>query len=149
MILVDANLLIYAIDKDSPQHKPARKWIEAALSGSDTVGLAWGVILAFLRLTTRPGILQRPMSADQAIAYVDEWLALPNVEIVQPGETHWSVFRNLLHAAGSAGNLTSDAHLAALAIERGATLCSADNDFRRFPGLRHENPLARGGARRG
>ncbi len=141
MILVDANLLIYAIDRDSPHHKPARKWVEAALSGSTTVGLAWGVILAFLRLTTRPGILRRPMSAETALGFVDEWLSLPAVETVVPGDRHWQVFRNLLKAAGTAGNLTSDAHLAALAIERGATVFSADSDFARFPGLRHENPL--------
>ena len=142
MILVDANLLIYAIDRDSPHHPEARKWVEGALSGADTVGLAWGVILAFLRLTTRPGILRRPMSGDAALDYVDEWLSLPAVEIVLPGERHWPVFRNLLKIAGTAGNLTSDAHLAALAIERGATVFSTDSDFARFPGLRHVNPLA-------
>ncbi len=143
MILIDANLLIYAIDQDSPHHKPARKWVEDALSGPTTVGLSWGVILAFLRLTTRPGILKRPMSAETALDFVDEWLSLPAVETVVPGERHWQVFRNLLQAAGTAGNLTSDAHLAALAIERGATVFSADNDFARFPGLRHVNPLLR------
>lgn len=84
MILIDANLLIYAIDQDSPHHKPARKWLEGALSGSTTVGLAWGVILAFLRLTTRPGILNRPMSAEAALDFVDVWLSLPSVEIVCP-----------------------------------------------------------------
>ena len=141
MILIDANLLIYAIDLDSPHHKPARKWLEGALSGSTTVGLSWGVILAFLRLTTRAGILQRPMSAETALEFVDEWLRLPTVETVAPSEKHWQVFRNLLQAAGTAGNLTSDAHLAALAIERGATVFSTDNDFARFPGLRHVNPL--------
>ena len=143
MILIDANLLIYAIDQDSPHHKSARKWVEGALSGPTTVGLSWGVILAFLRLTTRPGILKHPMSGDTALDFVDEWLSLPAVETVVPGERHWQVFRNLLQAAGTAGNLTSDAHLAALAIERGATVFSADNDFGRFPGLRHVNPLLR------
>ena len=142
MILIDANLLIYAIDSDSPHHKEARRWVEGALSGAVTVGLTWGVILAFLRLTTRPGILKRPMAGDAALEFVDEWLALPSVEIVLPGERHWPVFRNLLKAAGTAGNLTSDAHLAALAIEHGATVFSTDTDFGRFPGLRHVNPLA-------
>ena len=142
MMIVDANLLIYAIDRDSPQHKEARKWLEGAFSGPVTVGLTWGVIMAFLRLTTRPGILRNPMSAEDALEFVDEWLDLPSVEIVVPGERHWPVFRNLLKAAGTAGNLTSDAHLAALAIERGATVCSTDRDFARFPGLRHVNPLA-------
>ncbi len=142
MILVDANLLIYAIDRDSPHHKEARKWAEGALSGPVTVGLTWGVILAFLRLTTRPGILRQPMPAEAALQFVDEWLNLPAVEIVVPGERHWPVFRSLLQAAGTAGNLTSDAHLAALAIERGATVFSTDSDFGRFPGLRHVNPLS-------
>jgi uncharacterized protein len=141
VILVDANLLIYAIDEDSPHHKAARRWAEGAFSGSTTVGFCWVVILAFLRLTTRPGILRRPMTPEAALNLVDEWLALPTVEPVVPGERHWEVFRNLLEAAGTAGNLTSDAHLAALAIERGATVYSADNDFARFPGLRHVNPL--------
>mgnify|MGYP000316897866 FL=1 len=148
MILVDANLLIYAIDRDSPHHKTARKWLEGALSGPTTVGFAWGVILAFLRLTTRPGILNRPMSTDAALDFIDEWLSLPVAETVVPGERHWPVLRNLLASAGAAGNLTSDAHLAALAIERGATVYSADNDFGRFPGLRHVNPLARPGRSR-
>ncbi len=143
MILVDANLLIYAIDQDAPHHKTARRWVEGALSGSTVVGLSWGVILAFLRLTTRPGILRRPMPPETALAFVDEWLGLPSVEVVVPGDRHWAVFRNLLKAAGTAGNLTSDAHLAALAIERGATLFSADNDFARFPGLHSVNPLQR------
>jgi uncharacterized protein len=142
MILVDANLLIYAIDRDSPHHASARRWLEDVLSGSATVGLTWGVILAFLRLTTRPGILRRPMSVETALDFVDEWLSLPAVEAVVPGDRHWPVFRNLLQAAGTAGNLTSDAHLAAIAIERGATVFSTDNDFGRFPGLRHENPLS-------
>ena len=141
MILVDANLLIYAIDEDSPHHKAARRWVEGAFSGSTTIGISWTVILAFLRLTTRPGILKRPMAPEAALDFVDEWLALPSVEIVVPGERHWDVFRNLLEAAGTAGNLTSDAHLAALAIERGATVYSADTDFGRFLGLRHVNPL--------
>ncbi len=141
MILVDANLLIYAIDRDSPQHREARGWLEGAFSGLVTVGLTWGVILAFLRLTTRPGILRKPMSGEAALGFLDEWLNLPTVEIVVPGERHWPVFRNLLKAAGTAGNLTSDAHLAALAIERGATVFSTDSDFARFPGLRHVNPL--------
>lgn len=145
MILVDANLLIYAIDSDSPHHKTARGWLEKTLSGERPVGFAWVVILAFLRLVTRPGILRKPLPAEQAMDFVEEWLGLPSVEVVVPGDRHWGVFRNLVQAAGLAGNLTSDAHLAALAIERGATVCSADNDFARFPGLSYKNPL---GARR-
>ena len=141
MILVDANLLIYAVNKNSPQHKSARKWLEASFSGNEAVGLPWIVVLAFLRVTTRPGILEHPLSGDQAMAYIDEWLALPLVSLIAPGENNWPVFCNFLRATGTFGNLTSDAHIAAMAIENGATVYSADYDFRRFPGVRHINPL--------
>jgi len=141
VILVDANLLIYAIDADSPHHRRARRWLEDALSGTTPLGLAWIVILAFLRLTTRPGILKQPLRLERALGFVDEWLAQPYVRAVGPGENHWAVLRNLLKASGTAGNLTSDAHLAALAIEHGCTVCSTDSDFKRFSGLEHVNPL--------
>jgi len=141
VILVDANLLIYAVDSDSPHHRPARRFLEDVLSGPTPLGLAWIVILAFLRLTTRPGILQRPLRPEAALDFVEEWLSQPFVEPVTPGPSHWAVLRNLVKATGTAGNLTSDAHLAALAIERGGTVCSTDSDFRRFPGLDYVNPL--------
>lgn len=141
MIVVDANLLIYAIDSDSPHHARARPWLERTLSGTVPVGLPWIVILAFVRLTTRPGILYRPLPLANAIAYVDSWLEQPSVEIVAPGEHHWQIFSRLLEATGTAGNLTSDAHIAALALERGAGICSADHDFVRFLGVNHVNPL--------
>ncbi len=142
MILVDVNLLIYAVDSDAPHHPRARRWLEDTLSGGDHVGLAWVVILAFLRVTTRVGILVRPLDPDHALSYVDSWLELPNVETVGPGQSHWPIMRNLLKTAGTLGNLTSDAHLAALAIERGAALYSTDHDFARFPGLEYVNPLS-------
>lgn len=141
MILVDANVLIYAIDSDSAHHGPARRWLEKALSGTTPVGLAWIVILAFLRLTTRSGILRNPMRPERAMAYVDEWLAQPYVRAVSPGEGHWTILRQLLRASGTAGNLTSDAHLAALALELGAVICSTDSDFERFPGVERTSPL--------
>jgi toxin-antitoxin system PIN domain toxin len=141
VILVDSNLLIYAIDRDSPNHAKARRWLEGSLSGTTPLGLAWIVVLAFLRLTTRAGILKRPLAPEQALAFVDEWLAQPYVQALAPGERHWAVLRNLLRATGTAGNLTSDAHLAALAIEHGCTVCSSDSDFKRFPGLEHVDPL--------
>jgi len=144
VILVDANLLIYAIDADSPQHERARPWLEQALSGTAPVGLPWIVILAFVRITTRHGIMRRPLSLAHALAYVDSWLQQPCVEIVAPGELHWPILRHLLEATGTAGNLTSDAHIAALALERGAAVCSTDHDFARFAGIRHVNPLAAG-----
>jgi toxin-antitoxin system PIN domain toxin len=141
VILLDANVLIYAIDADSPHHRPARRWLEAALSGTTPVGLAWVVILAFLRLTTRPGILRRPLSLARSVSFVDEWLAQPCVRAVGPGEGHWAMLRKLVRDAGTAGNLTSDAHLAALAIELGASICSTDMDFERFPGVERVSPL--------
>lgn len=142
MNLVDANLLIYAVDRDSPQHRQALTFVEGSFSSAEPVGLAWVVILAFLRLTTRVGILKRPLAPSAALGLVSEWLELPNVEIVTPGDHHFRILCNLLEGAGTAGNLTSDAHLAALAIEKGARLCSADHDFARFPGLRYVNPFA-------
>jgi uncharacterized protein len=139
--LVDANVLIYAIDADSPHHRPARRWLEEALSGTTSIGLAWIVILAFLRLTTRPGILRNPLPPERAMAFIDEWLAQPYVRAVSPGESHWTILRKLLRDSGTAGNLTSDAHLAAAALELGASVCSTDADFERFPGVDRINPL--------
>jgi toxin-antitoxin system PIN domain toxin len=139
--LVDANVLIYAVNSDSVHHHRVRLWFETALSGTDPVGLTWSVLLAFLRITTRRGILERPLPVSDALAYVDSWLRQPPVELVVPGPHHWAVLRTLLTASGTAGNLTSDAHLAALAVEGGWTLVSTDNDFRRFTGLELVNPV--------
>lgn len=141
MILIDANLLIYAIDQNSPHHRKASIWLEEILSSTTPVGLAWIAALAFLRITTRTGVMNKPLRAEDAIAYVDSWLSQPNVALVRPGEQHWPILRNLLRASGTSGNLTSDAHLAALAIEQGYAVYSADNDFRRFAGLTVVNPL--------
>jgi toxin-antitoxin system PIN domain toxin len=141
VILVDANLLIYAVDTDAPHHPAARRWLEETLSSTILVGLAWVVILAFLRITTRAGILRRPLSPDRALAFVDDWFAQPYVTAVSPGESHWQVLRNLLRTTGMAGSLTSDAHLAALAIEHGCTIYSTDYDFKRFSGVEHVNPI--------
>ena len=142
MILVDANLLIYAVNADSPPHPAARKWLEDTLSGTTRLGLSLVVLLAFVRITTRPGIFDQPLSPEEAFAYVDSWLRLPSVEIVSPGANHWSILRSLVLTVGTAGNLTSDAHLAALAIEHGCEVYSTDNDFKRFSGVVHVNPLA-------
>lgn len=142
MKLVDANVLIYAVNSDAPHHDRSRRWLESALSGTEPVGLTWGVLLAFLRVTTRRGILERPLAVEDALAYVDAWLQQPQVELVVPGTKHWTILRALLIAAGTAGNLTSDAHLAAHALEGGWTLVSTDNDFRRFSGLDILNPAS-------
>jgi len=142
VILLDANLLIYAVDADSPHHERARHWLEHTLSSDTAVGLPWIVVLAFVRITTRPGVLRQQLSAEQAIAFVDQWLDQPYVEMVGPGGAHWPLLKQLLREAGAAGNLTTDAHLAALAIEGGCELASTDHDFRRFAGVRLINPLA-------
>jgi uncharacterized protein len=141
VILVDANLLIYAVDADSPHHRPARRWLERTLSTATEVGLPWTVILAFIRISTHAAIMRKPLTPEAAIAYVDDWLCQPYVRAVVPGERHWAILKAVLEATGSAGNLTSDAHLATLALEHDAAVCSTDNDFRRFPGIRHVNPL--------
>jgi uncharacterized protein len=139
--LVDANLLLYAYDADSPNHRPAKRWLEEALSGTETFAFAWSVLLAFLRLTTSPRVFHSPLDAGDALDLVDSWLHQPAVTVVDPTDRHTALLRELLAPLGAAGNLTSDAHLAALAIEHGATLCSADADFSRFARLRWVNPL--------
>ena len=145
MILVDANLLVYAVNLNAPQHERARTWLEESLSGTNPVGLPWVCLLAFVRITTRPGILARPLNVDDALGFVQSWLDQPFVDPVAPGEGHWPILRNLLRMTGASGNLTSDAHVAAMAIECGATICSADYDFKRFPGVSHVNPLQESG----
>jgi hypothetical protein len=141
MKVLDANLLLYATDRRSPRHDAARSWLAQQLSGDDTLGFAWGVLLAFLRLSTNPHVFERPLSSDRAFDIVDGWLQQPCAVIVQPGDRHSGVMRQLLGPLGTAGNLVSDAHLAALAIEHGAELHSCDSDFSRFAGLRWINPL--------
>jgi uncharacterized protein len=139
--LPDLNLLIYAVDAESPKHEAARAWLEGSLSGTEELGFAWAVLLGFLRLTTNPAIFEQPLEADEALDYVDAWLAQPCVTVVAPGRSHASLLRKLLEPVGTAANLTSDAHLAALALEHGAELLSCDADFSRFEGLRWNDPL--------
>lgn len=141
MIIVDLNLLLYAINRDAPHHEAARAWWESCLSGDGPVGLAWIVILGFLRITTHPAVLPRPLAPERALAIIDDWLAQPPIRVVFPTERHWGILKELLVSSGTAGNLTSDAHLAALAIEHGARLCSTDSDFSRYASLRWMNPL--------
>jgi toxin-antitoxin system PIN domain toxin len=140
--LPDVNLLVYAINRTSPHHARARPWLDELLSGAEPVGLAWMVLVAFVRLSTRPQLSATPLSPTQAFDVVEGWLAQPCAVIVHPTERHYAVLRGLLEPLGTAGNLTNDAHLAALAIEHGGEVCSADIDFARFRGLRWSNPLA-------
>jgi toxin-antitoxin system PIN domain toxin len=141
MKLPDANLLLYSLDEASPQHAQARPWLEDLLSGTERVGFAWSVLLAFLRLSTRPQVFANPLLPADAFDVVDGWLAQPSALLLQPTERHLAILRGLIEPIGTAGNLTSDAHLAALAIEYGGEVCSADTDFSRFRGLRWINPL--------
>lgn len=147
MKLPDVNLLLYAIDEDSPRHEAARPWVEELFGGAETVALAWSVLLAFVRLTTKPQVMTDPLGVDEALAVVDGWLARPNVVVVHPTDRHARLLRELLEPFGTGGNLTTDAHLAALSIEHGAELCSSDADFSRFPGVRWRDPLREGDGR--
>jgi toxin-antitoxin system PIN domain toxin len=140
--LPDVNLLVYAADESSRHHTRARPWLEQTLSGIEEVGFAWMVLLGFLRVSTNPAAFGSALSPDRAFEYIDNWLNSPVATVVHPSERHASRMRELLMPLGTAGNLTNDAHLAALAIEHGAELCSSDNDFSRFEGVRWVNPLA-------
>jgi uncharacterized protein len=141
LILVDANLLLYAVDQSSPQHAKARKWWDAQLSGTGPVCLCWPVLSAFLRIATNRRVYARPLTLEEATDRVQGWLDQPCVRLVNPTENHWKVFREMLHSAKAVANLVADAHLAALAVEHGCHLCSTDGDFRRFPKLSWYNPL--------
>jgi toxin-antitoxin system PIN domain toxin len=142
VIVVDANLLIYAVNRDAPLHREAKEWFEQVLSGKETVALPWNVLLAFLRVTTRPGLFSRPLPVEAALDVIGSWLERETVTLIHPGPRHFQVLKELLVEMGSGGNLTSDAHLAAIAIEHGAELCSLDNDFSRFARLRWRNPVS-------
>lgn len=142
MKLLDVNLLLYAVNEDAPLHRQARSWLEAVLSGTETVAFTWMVILAFLRLTTRDAVFPRPLAVADAFAVMESWMQQPCVTVLEPTERHLQTLKDSLLPLGTAGNLTSDAHLAAVAVEHGAELCSCDADFARFPGVRWTNPLA-------
>jgi toxin-antitoxin system PIN domain toxin len=141
MRLLDLNILLYAMDESSPRHEAARAWLDETLSGSGTVALAWHVLVGFVRLSTRSVVFAEPLTVDEAFDVIDGWLCQPCVTVVHPTQRHAQVLRGLLTPLGTAGNLTSDAHLAALAVEHGAEVCSTDTDFRRFSGVRSIDPL--------
>lgn len=141
MILVDANLLIYAHGSSLPQHKMAREWLDGQLNGQAAIGLPWPSLLAFIRLISNPRVFERPEPIMKAWEQIEEWLRCSNVWIPQPTDRHREILRPLLNNIGNSSNLVPDAHLAALSIEHGLTLCSTDGDFARFKGLRWKNPL--------
>jgi hypothetical protein len=142
VILIDANLLVYAAAPQLPQHPAARAWLDARLNGEARVGLPWASLLAFLRLVTDPRVFQPASGMAAAWRQMEEWLEQPPVWIPQPTERHAQVLGRLLSQSGGAARLVPDAHLAALGIEHGLELCSNDGDFARFQGLRWSNPLA-------
>lgn len=142
MILPDLNVIIHAYNRGSALHLAAKDWWEETLSDARPVGLCWAVMLGFLRLTTQRHILREPLRIAEACGEVRAWIAQPAVAVLEPGRRHATIVFDLLERLGTAGNLTTDAHLAALAIEHQCELCSTDADFARFPGLRWTNPLA-------
>lgn len=141
MILVDANILLYAEDSLSARHEQARTWWDKQLSGTEPVGLCWPVLTAFIRISTNVRLHQRPLTLEEAIERTQSWLDQPCLRILEPTEQHWTIFQQMLRKGSATANLVSDAHLAALAIEHDAILHSADADFARFPSLKWQNPL--------
>lgn len=141
MILVDANVLLYAEDSLSPYHDKARQWWDAQLSGKSPVCLCWTVLTAFIRIGTNRRVFERPLSLKEAIHRVQSWVDQPCTRLIYPTEQHWQVLQELLEQGQAVGNLVTDAHLAALAIEHGCQLYSTDSDFARFPKLKWSNPL--------
>ena len=141
MILTDANLLLYAYNVDAAEHNKSRQWLEAQLSGSNLFCFAWQTITAFVRISTNQRAFAAPLSTKEATSIVTDWLERPQTVLLTPGENHWAIFQKLLETGQAPGPLVMDAHLAALAVEHGATLASSDRDFARFPELKLTNPL--------
>jgi len=142
MILVDANLLLYAANRAAPEHAIARPWLDSQLSGTARVGLPWPALLAFLRLATNPLVVRHPATMTAAWQQVHEWLGADPVWIPGPSDRHTDLVGGFCRESWMTSRLVPDAHLAALAVEHGLTLCSTDGDFARFPGLSWQNPLA-------
>jgi len=142
VILVDVSLLLYAEDTLSENHQAARAWWEGQLSGGESVCLCWPVLTAFIRIGTNPGAFRRPLAISEAVERIQSWLDQPCVRMLHPGEHHWGIFQRLLRDGKATGNLVSDAHLAALAIEHNCVLQSTDVDFARFKNLKWNNPIS-------
>lgn len=140
MKLVDANVLLYAVNSDARHHERSRRWLDSALSGADTVAFSWIALLAFVRLSTKPGLFPSPLREGEAMDRVDAWLGAPPAVVLEPTPDHARILRGLLEAVGAGGNLVNDAHQAALAMEHRCGIVSFDNDFARFPGIDWSEP---------
>ena len=141
MIVLDANILLYAYDSASSHHAKARAWVERAFSAAEPVGLPWQTAAAFLRIMTNSRLPGERFTLEEAVQIVDRWLEQPNVRLLVPADDHWALFRQMIVDGQASGGLVSDAQLAALAIEYGGILHTTDRDFARFPGIRWTNPL--------
>lgn len=141
MNIVDLNILIYGVNRNAHHHQTAKAWLEEQLNGNELIGIPWLVILGFLRIMTNGKIFPAPLSEDEAVEVADSWLSHPLVRIPSPKPAHWKLVKELISESGTAGNLTSDIHIAALTILHGATLFTLDNDFGRFKGLRWKRPF--------
>lgn len=150
MRVVDANVLLYAVNTASPQHQASVRWLDSALDGADNVGFSWNALLAFLRISTSERVFPSPLSSEEAMAQVNEWISAPSAHILNPGERHPMILESVLTGVSAAGNLVNDAHLAALALEHRASVVTFDRDFDRFEGVRAFSPedLLRRKARR-
>lgn len=140
MVVVDANVLLYAVNSSLPQHRAARGWIEPALSGNEPIGFSWAALLAFVRIARLAPLSPRPLTADETFELVHPRLTAPAATVIMPTSRHASILHGLLHESGTAGNLVLDAHLAALAVEHHARVCTFDRDFARFTGVRSFTP---------
>jgi uncharacterized protein len=140
LVVVDANVLLYAVDTASAHHEQSRSWLDTSLAGAEAIGLAWIALLAFIRIGTNPAVFAAPMAVDEAVGQVQAWLGAPAAVAAHPTARHAALLRGLLRETGTAGNLTTDAHLAALAIEHDADIVSYDRDFGRYAGVRHRLP---------
>lgn len=148
MNLVDANVLLYAVNEDAPHHRDSRRWLDGALSGTSTVAFSWVAVLAFVRLSTKVGLFPDPLSVDGALDRVDAWLGAPSAVVVEPAIDHARILRRLLGPLGAGANLTTDAHLAALAVAHRGRIVTYDADFGRFEGVASASPSDLLGARR-
>lgn len=140
MTVVDADVLLYAVNSSSHRHRSARRWLEHSLNETEPVHLTWLALLAFIRIATLPSFSARPLAPAEALEVVDEWLAAPAATMAHPTTNHASVLANLLSGTGTSGNLTNDAHLAAIALEHGTAVCTFDRGFSRFAGLKVVRP---------